>query len=901
MEPQEPLAPWIEVKSDTQFRIDPKKLLDFFSKLATALTRKDAGKGIEAFTVLAEMVKGAPKPEEVAGILLKISMTNALYRILDKNEATLKSFFALGRKEFVLEQKEAIRSHSLFLNADFYRDVYRSEFVRDVSAFFERWLAFLGVPEDQRKRLAATLPNEFLIALTEEWRRKPEFYAKMQADDKNPFVQAAEREYLWAKYRQTLIDAFNTEPMFEETFGLAAVYVGLRAYHTAKDKERGEVKRVVNLEQKIDEWLSVGSKTDTLRVISGGPGSGKSSFGKMLAAKLAQQGRYVLFIPLQHLENSMVVSAMGTYLTASGWFKHNPLDGSNADTPLLLICDGLDELAQEGKASEEMAGQFIANLKQFLETRNMGKLHVQAMVSGREPVIQTHAFKLDVQDTVLHLLPYKLLYHDLFANHGLTKYDDPTKMLKADQRDTWWKRYAFAKGRPETTMPEVLKREELEDITREPLLNYLVALSYERSKQPDAPRKLDFSTETNRNRIYADLLFSVYERPWGNKRNPQAKGISEHQFYTLLEEIALVTWRGGGRTATLQSLQEHCGAQNANILKIFEQGSEEKGVHRLITAFYFRQGQREANQEKTFEFTHKSFGEYLTARRLVRELAEIHDQRRDNKSNSRKGWTMQQALTAWAQLTGNTPIDWDLLPFLRDEIALLPADPLVDGISTAKRERHAERPKPVELLQTLCELAGDVIANEMPMQEVKPILATFGEMNRQARNAELALLAAINACALTKEDGIHMVVIPWSEQNEDERWKNSARAFEWFNRLRGQEIGYRAFFSSLLAGLDLTGMDLNGSDLRGADLRGVNFFGADLYDANLDEANVCGALCLEYADNLDFAKDFDRAKILEQHQPLLEQWKQNQRERATIFDDPFLIEENDEADNERNE
>ena len=60
-------------------------------------------------------------------------------------------------------------------------------------------------------------------------------------------------------------------------------------------------------------------------------------------------------------------------------------------------------------------------------------------------------------------------------------------------------------------LPEELNRDDLTEITAQPLLNYLVALSFTRDK-------LDFSKDINLNSIYADLVTAVYERGYEKRR-----------------------------------------------------------------------------------------------------------------------------------------------------------------------------------------------------------------------------------------------------------------------------------------------------------------------------------------------------------------------------------------------
>jgi predicted NACHT family NTPase len=108
------------------------------------------------------------------------------------------------------------------------------------------------------------------------------------------------------------------------------------------------------LEGELDDWLKRGStEGDAIRLITGGPGSGKSTFAKWLAAELSEKQRMrVLFIPLQRFRIlASLKEAMASYLTETKRFQQNPLSQqgfANPSDPLLLIFDGLDELTKPG-------------------------------------------------------------------------------------------------------------------------------------------------------------------------------------------------------------------------------------------------------------------------------------------------------------------------------------------------------------------------------------------------------------------------------------------------------------------------------------------------------------------------------------------------------------------------
>lgn len=149
-----------------------------------------------------------------------------------------------------------------------------------------------------------------------------------------------------------------------------------------------------------------------------------------------------------------------------------------------------------------------------------------------------------------------------------------------------------------------------EVINTQPLLNYLLALSFTR-------KKIDFTKGINLNLIYEDLVAAVHQRGYETHPHPTIRHMSLNDFGRVLEEIGLASWHGDGRTTTVSEIKEHCIASGLeSMLDKFQEGVEE-GVTRLLAAFFRKFGQRSSG-DSTFVFTHKSFGEYLTSRRIVR-------------------------------------------------------------------------------------------------------------------------------------------------------------------------------------------------------------------------------------------------------------------------------------------
>ncbi len=228
-----------------------------------------------------------------------------------------------------------------------------------------------------------------------------------------------------------------------------------------------------------------------------------------------------------------------------------------------------------------------------------------------------------------------------------------------------------------------------------------------------------------------------------------------------------------------------------------------------MTAFYFRQGEQNQSGDKTFEFTHKSFGEYLTAQRIVREVRYIHKKLKDSSDNYDDDWDENRALERWVLVCGSSAMDEYLFDFVLDEMRLQNQDIVSDW------------------QKTLCHLIGFMLSHGMPMERLTH-LQRFKEKNRQARNAEEALLVVLNSCArLTQERS--KIKFP------------SRESFgTWISRLQGQRLSPTVFCLNHLSFLDLSHCILILKDFFDANLERANLQGANLQIANLEGANLEG-------------------------------------------------------------
>ncbi|MFW5664614.1 MAG: pentapeptide repeat-containing protein [Coleofasciculus sp.] len=771
-----------------------------------------AGDGVEALSAL----NLAENANEKGWWLVFRSLLQAIKNLVDeKTELEPKTF---NLKPLNKGIKQALATSRLILNQKFFNHPEKDPIIQAVKPAFRDWLKQCNLSEADAIAISDRLPIYFAAALHDEWRRHAKDYAGLKEQLDTPFTQANQRIQAWFKYG-TWLQKQVEEPMFLEAFSLKRVYVPLRAYYKRKVEgqnpeeldprltNRDQFERVViELDKELKNWLNQAKKDDAIRLISGSPGSGKSSFAKMFAANLAETDKIrVLFIPLHHFNPADdLIDAVGKFVQMDGILPHNPLAADCRESRLLIIFDGLDELAMQGKIAEKIAQEFVREVQRTVDRLNQQELCLQVLIAGRELAVQANQTDFRKEGQILHVLPY------FIPEDKRKKYVDENQLLEQDQRQNWWQNYGAVSGYGYTGLPNELDQGNLTEITAQPLLNYLVALSLRRGE-------LTFDQDTNLNAIYNDLLKAIYERGWAGHQHRAIQGIEERDFVRILEEIALAAWHGNGRTTTVRDIENHCDNSNLkNLLKRFQEGFQDDAkasITRLMTAFYFRQSGHNDSGDKTFEFTHKSFGEYLTARRIVQEVRYIHRKLKARDDDPYEDWDERSALHRWALACGSTAMDKYLFEFVLDEMRL----------------HYQNQPEDVANWQdTLCHLISFMLKHGMPMEKLEP-RPNFQEENRQARNAEEALLAVLNSCARL------------TEKCSEIKWHSEDAFGTWISRLQGQRIDKDVFCLSCLSFLDLQGCILNFKDFYRANLIGTNLSEANLFEANLYSANLVDA------------------------------------------------------------
>src|SRR6185369_5382636 len=133
-----------------------------------------------------------------------------------------------------------------------------------------------------------------------------------------------------------------------------------------------------------------------------------------------------------------LVEEVGRFVREDGVLVGNPLDPESPEPNLLVIFDGLDELASQGKAAADIATGFVREVEKTVERRNQQAVKLRVLLSGRELVVQENESEFRRPRQILNLLPYftplSAKYKSDVVVHDGVEYEDPAKLLQRDGR-----------------------------------------------------------------------------------------------------------------------------------------------------------------------------------------------------------------------------------------------------------------------------------------------------------------------------------------------------------------------------------------------------------------------------------------------------------------------------------
>jgi hypothetical protein len=696
--------------------------------------------------------------------------------------------------------------------------------------------------ENNAARFFTYVAESFLRATS----KRPDYFRSMFDVLEGSANRANDLALAWEKYRSILIRRFEDQPVFgddpEHGTSVAQVYQPLRCWWDEVDhRNTGEISvdgdvdmdrkvktiHVDMLEETLLSWLSGFDPSDRIRLISGGPGSGKSTFAKRLAAVVAPQPKWnVIFIPLQRLHGmGPLEERINSYFS---YEYEEPFDhktqalnglvpGGHKDW--LFIFDGLDELAKEGDGSESAAQDFATSLADF-QARLGLSIHARFLVLGRAPSMQEARRRLGLMLertlNVTDMLPFKPELQTSSLRD--CKVVGNAAVLSVDQRPEFWARWAVAKGK-NITPPAAITAQELTDLTKEPLLAHLLIISgYVEERWEEAAN--------NRNRIYEAIFRKIWIRESTKETRQSLNDLGETTFYSLLQCLGIAAWRGGGRTGDEETFKEIRDILlPVHALKKIEK-EKSANLANVALLFYTR---KDEDRGGGYEFIHKSFGEYLTACGLFDAFLRWGKQASDEDSD----FAEVNFLERWLALTGATAISQEVHSFLRNEVRLKSLGQTVEAELLARAWLEMSK--------------GPLSSSLMYGFPIPKGSKSWRELEREQLNAELALWAML--------DSIGRVAFPIEQAGESGGWLpgpisipglsddpySLARLLHRHD-LIGDAGGFYVHPDSFFAAGEVNPMGkmISRIDYRGAVLSISRLSGCDLRGSNLTEARFLG-------------------------------------------------------------
>lgn len=301
--------------------------------------------------------------------------------------------------------------------------------------------------------------------------------------------------------------------------------------------------------------------------------------------------------------------------------------------------------------------------------------------------------------------------------------------------------------------------------------------------------------------------------------------------------MALAAWHGGDeRVATYERFTSALSVTQTE--EIFDNFRRQEGgdVSNLAVNFYLKSATEDA---RGFEFTHKSFSEYLIARALIRKAIDVAE-------FSKK--RLDIALSDWLSVVADGDLSDELLEFVRGEALL------VEDAVTAK-----------SVLRALERMMSQVVIDGFPAHKI--LCETWRQAEERQRKAETLLMALLHC--FSRRVSVHDVTegrihIEWGPNHT-----GLGNLIHRIRRTRDAHLPTMLLFSnleapdSILIAQDLIQADFSGANLfrshaantffTGANLEGVNFNEAVLFHstfrhADLRSANMEASLC----DSADF-------------------------------------------------
>lgn len=504
----------------------------------------------------------------------------------------------LGKREF--DEREAKKAILYF---------QESQLAEAFNKILQQRLQQAGLPEAEARTLTervARKTNEYLIPelikVGESVERLVKWYNAGGKEQLEKYLSI--EEYLDKEIRPKP-DEYIFDEEDEKQITFRDLYVPLKVKLLDIKGDLIPDKELVDIEEWVRGMLDDSPNEKKVLFIQGEAGRGKSVFCRMFADKV-RQALHPTFTPivvrlrhLRSLENNLT-DTLENYLDTVDFVKSDSGWLTDKNTRFLFLLDGFDELLLEGRASGGLQ-EFLQQVELFGQSS-----HHRFLITGR-PLALQGIERLLSQTRSLERV-------------ALEPMDDSI-------RQTWLDKWAAKVGTQEAShFQQFLQSCPLEikdNLAREPLLLYLLGRMHREQRlnvQMFAEAQEEIKAKI---RIYDEAVKWVLDKQRQDE-NLRLAGLESEDLRRFMTEAALCVVQSGNECAKVSMLEARLKDSNDPIAALIQKArqdtpletvKEERVLNNLLTAFYIKPAS--GDKGGSVEFTHKSFGEFLFAERLL--------------------------------------------------------------------------------------------------------------------------------------------------------------------------------------------------------------------------------------------------------------------------------------------
>lgn len=632
------------------------------------------------------------------------------------------------------------------------------------------------------------------------------------------------------------------EKVFDEPFSFRDIYVSQKVKSVKNNGQVDDTEEGKDIQKWAIEVLQDPNKQGQVIFIQGGPGRGKSVFCRMFADWIRQE-IYPIWIPILIRLRDVEISPENNFekTLQLAVDKHFSLSDNawlnDRNMRFLFFLDGFDELLLE-RGGGGLKG-FLKQVGSF-QTRcqeNREKSH-RIIITGR------HMALYGLQDD----LPPNLERAEII-------------LMDSDIQNAWLAKWEILAGKDASLklrsfLDDDKCSNEIKQLSREPLLLYLLAkLLKDRRKEDnlcDGALK-QIGNEGGKIQIYEEIVDWVLTKQRSEKsiRNLTYNYIDKiDDLRSVLEEVALCVIQSNvGRTtisAIKQRLRQKGDDRATALFKEAEQDPESSLLKASLTAFYINPASDEkTHEENSVEFVHKSFGEFLFAKRLWVSLNEW----------SSPGYGRRKYLIPENNLVEEV---YDLLGYGVLTLGI------VEYLSALLQKYPVDT---INLFERLCSFyfwwsnkgfINKLEGSTLPQNKARQLTFYTGQhvVDIVTGVNVLILLLELHRYAQTKDDLRGKIIYHpcRQEKSDDTLYKEypgnehllrtiyyvCSYDTDTFSRALGQFLKSSNLSHAYLAGAPLDGVDLSSTNLIRVNLSGSSLISSDLSNANLSHANLSG-------------------------------------------------------------